>query len=91
MSIYTPGSGDHQRTDISTRKSADLRRRSGVVETCTYEAAKAAMIHMTRTTAVRYAPQHIQVNAVLPALGELPWKVCDMCETETSPRLTRGH
>jgi NAD(P)-dependent dehydrogenase (short-subunit alcohol dehydrogenase family) len=34
----------------------------------TYYATKAAMIHLTRTTAVQHAPKHIRVNAVLPGL-----------------------
>src|SRR5262249_39731576 len=34
----------------------------------TYYATKAAMIHLTRTTAAQYAPKHIRVNAVLPGL-----------------------
>jgi NAD(P)-dependent dehydrogenase (short-subunit alcohol dehydrogenase family) len=38
----------------------------------TYYATKAAMIHLTRTTAVQYAPKHIQVNAVLPGLMKTP-------------------
>jgi NAD(P)-dependent dehydrogenase (short-subunit alcohol dehydrogenase family) len=33
----------------------------------TYYATKAAMIHLTRTTAAQYAPQRIRVNTVLPA------------------------
>jgi len=33
-----------------------------------YYATKAAMIHLTRTTAVEYAPKHIRVNAVLSGL-----------------------
>jgi len=38
----------------------------------TYYATKAAMIHLTRTTAVQYAPKHIRVNAVLPGLMRTP-------------------
>jgi NAD(P)-dependent dehydrogenase (short-subunit alcohol dehydrogenase family) len=38
----------------------------------TYYATKAAMIHLTRTTAVQYAPKHIRVNAVLPGLMKTP-------------------
>jgi len=38
----------------------------------TYYATKAAMIHLTRTTAVHYAPKHIRVNAVLPGLMKTP-------------------
>ena len=30
------------------------------------------MIHLTRTTAVQYAPKHIRVNAVLPGLMKTP-------------------
>jgi NAD(P)-dependent dehydrogenase (short-subunit alcohol dehydrogenase family) len=37
-----------------------------------YYASKAAMNHLTRTTAVQYAAQRIRVNAVLPGLMETP-------------------
>jgi NAD(P)-dependent dehydrogenase (short-subunit alcohol dehydrogenase family) len=46
-------------------------RYTGVPYT-TYYATKAAMIHLTRTTAVQYAPQHIRVNGVLPGLMKTP-------------------
>jgi NAD(P)-dependent dehydrogenase (short-subunit alcohol dehydrogenase family) len=38
----------------------------------TYHATKAAMIHLTRITAVQYAPKHIRVDAVLPGLMKTP-------------------
>ena len=38
----------------------------------TYYATKAAMNHLTRTTAVQYAPDNIRVNAILPGLMETP-------------------
>ena len=38
----------------------------------TYYATKAAMIHLTRTTAVQYAPKYIRVNTVLPGLMKTP-------------------
>jgi NAD(P)-dependent dehydrogenase (short-subunit alcohol dehydrogenase family) len=38
----------------------------------TYYASKAAMIHLTRTTAAQYAPKQIRVNAILPGLMETP-------------------
>ncbi len=38
----------------------------------TYYASKSAMNHLTRTTAVQYAPMKIRVNAVLPGLMETP-------------------
>jgi len=38
----------------------------------TYYATKAALNHLTRTTAVQYAPQHVRVNAVLPGLMKTP-------------------
>jgi NAD(P)-dependent dehydrogenase (short-subunit alcohol dehydrogenase family) len=37
-----------------------------------YYATKAAMNHLTRTTAVEYAPKGIRVNAVLPGLMKTP-------------------
>jgi NAD(P)-dependent dehydrogenase (short-subunit alcohol dehydrogenase family) len=37
-----------------------------------YYATKAAMNHLTRTTAVQYAPRKIRVNAVLPGLMKTP-------------------
>ena len=38
----------------------------------TYYATKAAMNHLTRTTAAQYAPKKIRVNAILPGLMETP-------------------
>lgn len=38
----------------------------------TYYASKAALSHLTRTTAVQYAPKKIRVNAILPGLMETP-------------------
>lgn len=38
----------------------------------TYSATKAAMNHMTRTTAAQYAKERIRVNAVLPGLMKTP-------------------
>ena len=38
----------------------------------TYYATKAAMNHLTRTTAVQYAPKKIRVNVILPGLMETP-------------------
>ena len=38
----------------------------------TYYATKAALNHLTRTTAVQYAPHNIRVNAILPGLMETP-------------------
>lgn len=38
----------------------------------TYYTTKAAMNHLTRTTAVQYAPMRIRVNAVLPGLMKTP-------------------
>jgi len=37
-----------------------------------YNASKAAMNQMTKTTAVEYAPQHVRVNAILPGLMKTP-------------------
>jgi NAD(P)-dependent dehydrogenase (short-subunit alcohol dehydrogenase family) len=41
----------------------------------TYYATKAAMNHLTRTTAAQYAPNKIRVNAILPGLMETPMVV----------------
>ena len=38
----------------------------------TYYATKAAMNHLTRTTAVQYAPKKVRVNTVLPGLMKTP-------------------
>ena len=38
----------------------------------TYYASKAALNHLTKTTAVQYAAQNIRVNAVLPGLMKTP-------------------
>ena len=38
----------------------------------TYYATKAAMNHLTRTTAAQYAPKKIRVNAILPGLMKTP-------------------
>jgi NAD(P)-dependent dehydrogenase (short-subunit alcohol dehydrogenase family) len=46
-------------------------RHTGVPYTA-YYATKAAMNHLTRTTAVEYAPKNIRVNAVLPGLLKTP-------------------
>jgi NAD(P)-dependent dehydrogenase (short-subunit alcohol dehydrogenase family) len=37
-----------------------------------YYASKAALSHLTRTTAVEYAPKRIRVNAILPGLMQTP-------------------
>jgi NAD(P)-dependent dehydrogenase (short-subunit alcohol dehydrogenase family) len=37
-----------------------------------YYASKAALSHLTRTTAVEYAPHRIRVNAILPGLMQTP-------------------
>jgi NAD(P)-dependent dehydrogenase (short-subunit alcohol dehydrogenase family) len=38
----------------------------------TYYATKAAVSHLTRTTAIQYAPKKIRVNAILPGLMKTP-------------------
>src|SRR5207245_7935570 len=38
----------------------------------TYYASKAALSHLTRTTAVEYAPKRVRVNAILPGLMQTP-------------------
>jgi NAD(P)-dependent dehydrogenase (short-subunit alcohol dehydrogenase family) len=39
---------------------------------CTYSATKAALAHMTRTTAVEYAARKVRVNAIAPGLMKTP-------------------
>ena len=56
---------------IITIASIAAIRYTGVPYT-TYYATKAAMTHMTRTTAVQYAPKGIRVNSVLPGLMKTP-------------------
>jgi NAD(P)-dependent dehydrogenase (short-subunit alcohol dehydrogenase family) len=48
-----------------------------ILETYSYSASKAALIHMTRVLAVRLAPHHITVNAVAPG----PFESKMMAET----------
>ena len=37
-----------------------------------YYASKAALLHLTRTTAVEYASKRVRVNAILPGLMQTP-------------------
>ncbi|MGL5445862.1 MAG: SDR family NAD(P)-dependent oxidoreductase [Rhabdaerophilum sp.] len=46
-------------------------RHTGVAYS-SYYASKAAINHLTRTTAVQYAPKKIRVNAILPGLMKTP-------------------
>lgn len=46
--------------------------RDSGVQYVTYSASKAAMNHMTRTTAARYARDKVRVNAILPGLMKTP-------------------
>lgn len=39
---------------------------------CTYSATKAALAHLTRTTAVEYAARKVRVNAIAPGLMKTP-------------------
>lgn len=55
---------------INTSSVASIRY-SGVPYV-TYSTTKAAMNHMTRTTAAEYARQHVRVNCVLPGLMKTP-------------------
>ena len=38
----------------------------------TYYSSKAALNHLSRTTAAEYAAKHVRVNAILPGLMETP-------------------
>lgn len=62
---------------INTSSIASLRYTG--VSYVTYSTSKAAMNHMTRTTAVRYARDKVRVNAILPGLMKTP-----MVETSVS-------
>jgi len=55
---------------INTSSIASIRHTG--VSYPTYYATKAAMNHLTKTTAVQHAPQQIRVNAVLPGLMKTP-------------------
>lgn len=55
---------------INTSSIASLRYTG--VPYVTYSTTKAAMNHMTRTTAVEYAKDRIRVNAILPGLMKTP-------------------
>lgn len=55
---------------INTSSVASLRYTG--VPYVTYSASKAAMNHMTRTTAAHYAKDQIRINAVLPGLMKTP-------------------
>jgi len=46
-------------------------RHTGVAYSA-YYASKAALSHLTRTTAVEYAPKKIRINAILPGLMQTP-------------------
>ena len=37
-----------------------------------YAAAKAALIQFSRVTAIRYAPQNVRINTVIPGLMDTP-------------------
>jgi NAD(P)-dependent dehydrogenase (short-subunit alcohol dehydrogenase family) len=56
---------------IITISSIAAIRYTGVPYT-TYYTTKAALSHLTRTTAAQYAAQKIRVNAILPGLMETP-------------------
>ena len=49
-----------------------------------YYASKAALVHLTRTTAVEYASKRVRVNAILPGLMQTPM-------IEHSPSLAKSY
>lgn len=55
---------------INTSSLASIRYTG--VPYVTYSTTKAAMNHLTRTTAVEYARDHVRVNAILPGLMKTP-------------------
>lgn len=55
---------------INTSSVASIRYTG--VPYVTYSATKAAMNHMTRTTAAEFAKDHVRVNAILPGLMKTP-------------------
>ncbi len=42
------------------------------VDVAAYAAAKAGLIHLSKVTAVKYAPQHVRINTVIPGLMNTP-------------------
>jgi len=46
--------------------------RAGGVPYASYSASKAALLHLTRATAVEYASKRVRVNAILPGLMQTP-------------------
>lgn len=69
---------------INTSSIASLRYTG--VPYVTYSTTKAAMNHMTRTTAVQYARDKVRINAILPGLMKTP-----MVETAASLAQEYGH
>lgn len=55
---------------INTSSVASIRYTG--VPYITYSATKAAMNHMTKTTAIEYARDKVRVNAILPGLMKTP-------------------
>lgn len=55
---------------INTSSVASIRYTG--VPYVTYSATKAAMNHMTKTTAAEFAKDHVRVNAILPGLMKTP-------------------
>jgi NAD(P)-dependent dehydrogenase (short-subunit alcohol dehydrogenase family) len=53
-----------------------------------YATAKAALIHLTRVTAVELAPRGIRVNCVAPGIVETPMARAVLADPETRARLT---
>jgi len=71
MQVFVPTMKDQGGGSIINTSSIASIRYTGVPY-ITYAASKAAMNHLTRTTAAQYAPFKVRVNALLPGLIKTP-------------------
>lgn len=85
MKQFIPAMQKHGGGSIINTSSVASLRYTGVPYV-TYSTTKAAMNHMTRTTAAQYAPDNVRVNAILPGLMKTP-----MVETAANLAQEYGH
>ncbi len=71
MKVFIPGMCARGGGSIVNTSSVASIRDTGISYVA-YASSKAAMNQLTRTTAVRYAQQHVRVNAILPGLMRTP-------------------